>query len=553
MKKRKIPYLFLVVVFLFLIYSYHGRNEVKANTPDQPAGSSALTESSSQYSGHATEGVNIRDVKSGAIVGRFNTFDEVSGVLRGNWLYFSRRNQQVKVYRSYISDDPNIEAYILKGSNIRRSPNGSIVESAKNPRYIRGQLAGGWIKFYDQGQERYVHKSVVSKYGYGYSGYLSGTVNIRQTPNGKLLGSERTGYYIEGRLEKNWVRISYKGQIGYVYEPLIDQQRTRVARYILPGTNIRQSPDGKIVFNSKRVFYVKGYQQGDWFQFTYQGSTRYVHYSLLRTNAPNRQSSLIVLPGTNIRSAADQSIVRKSRGYEKVVGKVVQDRIIFTENGKTLSAHTSLTIDDPSSSFRKFIHGSEDLGSMSDGLYWTKNGFILEIKNGIARIEGTIIANKSFSLPSTYNPGLTSETSAAFYNMQAAIGQENMSLWIASGFRSYYTQLYLFNSYANTYGTWLADTFSARAGYSEHQLGQALDINSIDDRFNLTSEGRWLNRNAWYYGFVLRYPESKQQITGYKFEPWHYRYVGYTLARKLYNGGDWLTFEEYFGIPSQYK
>ncbi len=552
MKKRKVLYLFIILVSLFLIYSLHGRNEAKANTPDQAAGSPASTESGMHYSGHAIEGVNIRDLKTGAIVGRLNTFDEVSGVLRGEWLYFTRNNQQVKVYRSYLSDDPNIEAYILKGSNIRRSPNGSIVESVKNPKYIHGKLMAGWIKFYDQGQERYVHKSVVSKYGYGYTGYLSETVNIRQTPNGNILGRERTGYAIHGTLEKNWVRFTYKGKIGYVYEPLLDQERALISRYILQGSNIRKSPDGQIDFPSKRVYYVSGYQQGDWFKFTYQGGTRYVHYSLLRTKAPDAKSSLIVLPGTNIRSAAGESIVRKSRGYEKIVGKVVQDRIIFTENGKTLSVHTSLTIDDPGSSFRKFIHGSDELGSMRDGLYWTKNGFILEIKNGIARIEGTIVANKSFSLPSTYNPGLTSETSAAFNNMRAAIGKKNMSLWIASGFRSYYTQLYLFNSYADTYGTRVADTFSARAGYSEHQLGEALDINSIDYRFHLTPEGNWLYHNAWRYGFVLRYPEGKQWITGYKFEPWHYRYVGYTLANKLYDNGNWLTFEEYFGIPSSY-
>ena len=78
-------------------------------------------------------------------------------------------------------------------------------------------------------------------------------------------------------------------------------------------------------------------------------------------------------------------------------------------------------------------------------------------------------------------------------------------------------------------------------------------INSLYTSFKDTKEGIWLNNNAYKYGFILRYPESKTEETGYSFEPWHYRYVGTSLAEKLYNNGDWITLEDYYGITSKYE
>jgi len=75
----------------------------------------------------------------------------------------------------------------------------------------------------------------------------------------------------------------------------------------------------------------------------------------------------------------------------------------------------------------------------------------------------------------------------------------------------------------------------------------------IEDGFNDTDEAKWLNDNAYKYGFILRYPEGKQGITGYKYESWHYRYVGKELAKTLYNNGNWITLEEYFGLTSRYQ
>ena len=77
-------------------------------------------------------------------------------------------------------------------------------------------------------------------------------------------------------------------------------------------------------------------------------------------------------------------------------------------------------------------------------------------------------------------------------------------------------------------------------------------MNLIHGSFESTSEFKWLNENAYKYGFILRYPKDKMEITGYIYEPWHYRYVGVELASKLYNNGNWITIEEYFGISSRY-
>ena len=136
--------------------------------------------------------------------------------------------------------------------------------------------------------------------------------------------------------------------------------------------------------------------------------------------------------------------------------------------------------------------------------------------------------------------------------MKADMASLGLNIWIQSGYRSYNLQESLYNKYVNRDGKLAADTYSARPGYSEHQTGLAFDLNSISDDFQYTSEGKWVNENAWRYGFILRYPKSKESITGYKYESWHLRYVGKDLASKLYNNGDWITLEEHFNLTSKY-
>ena len=185
--------------------------------------------------------------------------------------------------------------------------------------------------------------------------------------------------------------------------------------------------------------------------------------------------------------------------------------------------------------------------------FTTSKGFKGVTKNGVTYIDGVLVVNKTYPLPEDYGNGLTSTTTNAFYEMQAASKLENLNIYLSSGFRSYSTQDRIYNNYVARDGNQMADTYSARPGHSEHQTGLAFDVNQINDTFNDSAEAKWLANNCYKYGFILRYPQGKEDITGYKYESWHFRYVGVDLATKLYNNGDWITLEEYFGITSSYE
>lgn len=174
------------------------------------------------------------------------------------------------------------------------------------------------------------------------------------------------------------------------------------------------------------------------------------------------------------------------------------------------------------------------------------------VKDGITYINGILIANKTYSIPSTYNPGdLTPETQAAFNEMKAAAAREGLSLKVCSGFRSYTYQKTLYDGYVARDGQAKADTFSARPGHSEHQTGLAADINIAGDEFLNTPEAAWLAANCWKYGFIIRYPKGQENRTGYKYEPWHVRYLGKENAKLVYDSG--LCLEDYLCIASQYS
>lgn len=167
-------------------------------------------------------------------------------------------------------------------------------------------------------------------------------------------------------------------------------------------------------------------------------------------------------------------------------------------------------------------------------------------------INGTIIVNKTYSLPADYNPGgLAPECINNFELLRKDAAEEGLNIYLSSGYRSYEQQRQLYNSYVSMYGKDYADSFSARPGHSEHQTGLAIDCNSVSDSFVGTAEAIWLAEHCHEYGFIIRYPMGKEHITGYKYEPWHIRYVGTDLAYAIYESG--LTLEEYFGISSVYN
>ena len=150
------------------------------------------------------------------------------------------------------------------------------------------------------------------------------------------------------------------------------------------------------------------------------------------------------------------------------------------------------------------------------------------------------------------NTSLDKDLMTAFRKMQADATAKGLNIYIASGYRSYDYQVSLYNRYVANDGKAAADTYSSRPGNSEHQTGLCFDLNSIEDSFQYTNEGKWINDNCYKYGFCIRFPKGKDAYTGYQYESWHLRYVGEELSEKLYNNGDWISLEEYFGITSEY-
>ncbi len=179
---------------------------------------------------------------------------------------------------------------------------------------------------------------------------------------------------------------------------------------------------------------------------------------------------------------------------------------------------------------------------------------------------GVVLVNKQHWVSEQYAPvaassnkwGLQAEAWSAWKQLEAAAAQEGLTLRFVSGYRTYAYQVELYNSYAAK-DPGGANTYSARAGQSEHQTGLALDMDNgigktgLTEAFADTAEGKWLWANAYRYGWILRYPRDKTHITGYIFEPWHYRYVGTAVAANFGPNSN-LTLEEYLDeLPTKYQ
>lgn len=180
------------------------------------------------------------------------------------------------------------------------------------------------------------------------------------------------------------------------------------------------------------------------------------------------------------------------------------------------------------------------------------------------------LVNKEFSLSSTYKPKdlmkpdvafsfgeqdvekslIRKEAGQALEEMFRSAAEENIELYAISGYRSYTRQKSLFDAEVRKSGTKKAAQAVAIPGQSEHQTGLTMDIASKSTNMNLTEEfgetpeGKWLAENAHKYGFILRYPKGKESITGYQYEPWHFRYVGVEAATTIFEN-EW-TLEEFF-------
>ncbi|MGL5354848.1 MAG: D-alanyl-D-alanine carboxypeptidase family protein [Clostridium sp.] len=167
-------------------------------------------------------------------------------------------------------------------------------------------------------------------------------------------------------------------------------------------------------------------------------------------------------------------------------------------------------------------------------------------------INGILLVNKKNGLPESFGGAEDPAARTAFEEMKKDAAKEGLYLNAFSTFRNYWTQDRLYWNYVASYGQEPTDTFSARAGFSEHQTGLGFDIGGADrslwaeQGFKNTAEAKWLQENCYKYGFILRYPEGKEWKTGFIYESWHFRYIGKEHSKNFNNNN--LTLEEYLGV-----
>lgn len=193
------------------------------------------------------------------------------------------------------------------------------------------------------------------------------------------------------------------------------------------------------------------------------------------------------------------------------------------------------------------------------------NGYELNYRNSkpaTIRDDFLTLVNKEYRLDESYEPNdlvlvdqefqiyggasLVREAYDAYIKMRQAASAQGLTLNVSTCYRSYDFQRTLYTQYLSSDSQEVVDTYSARPGHSEHQLGLSCDFASATselESFTGTAEEKWMRDNAVDFGFILRFPEDKTNITGYMYESWHYRFVGVEQAKKIKESG--LTLEEY--------
>lgn len=156
------------------------------------------------------------------------------------------------------------------------------------------------------------------------------------------------------------------------------------------------------------------------------------------------------------------------------------------------------------------------------------------------------------AVPANETQLLRKEAADALEQMFQAASNDGISLYLISGYRDYQLQTSLYNTYVSRMGIQQAERIDDHPGASEHQIGLAADLGTVDHIcelggcFSNTTAYQWLVNNSYRYGWILRYPEGKEDVTGIMYSPWNFRYVGVEQAEKLYESG--LTMEEYYHL-----
>ena len=449
----------------------------------------------------------------------------------------------------------------------------------------------------------YVKKTVTSSSTPAISTPVSGAGQVKTT--GALnfrTGPDKT-YTRVGTMPKNttvsyseirngWYLITYNGKTGYASGRYLSVLSQSAAEPSTPTPVVPEAPaetTGDTV-SARRYFTTTslnmrtgpstGYSivqvlpagaeltyhgQSGWYHVSYNGKIGYASNRFVRVVEETASE-----PSTGTESAPVEEtppvkipeVSEPEAETPEVTGILAKTDLLYTTT--TLNMRTG-----PGTGNRILLTLPKGIHLRSEGVengwhkltYGGKTGFASGkylAEHSVYTVDGTILVNKGLPLPSGFNPGENPEARTAFNRMNQAAKSQGIRLNLFSGFRSYSYQKSLYDRYVREDGKAIAETYSARPGFSEHQTGLTFDIGGADSskwtssKFGATKEGIWLAQNAPEYGFILRYPEGKQHITGYVYEPWHFRYVGVDLAKKVTARG--LTLDEYFReVHPEYK
>jgi len=269
---------------------------------------------------------------------------------------------------------------------------------------------------------------------------------------------------------------------------------------------------------------------------------------------------LLVLIAVLVFRPVDQELLEKIKVEEKVLTesfdvtpeelegmksideKKYYDRMIKYEKEAIEEMEKELT--------EKYYVSDQELESFKSddiGIYYEKLSNYKE--EFLKSIDDIVLVNKEYTIGNGEDPGMiTNETMNAWEELVLGAEEDGLTLTLQSGYRSYEKQEMVYNGWVDLYGQEEADKISAKPGTSEHQTGLAIDVAGqngcvLEECFIDTPEGKWLEENSYKYGFIIRYPKGKEEITGYSYEPWHIRYVGKEHAKNIFESN--LTLEEY--------
>ncbi len=235
--------------------------------------------------------------------------------------------------------------------------------------------------------------------------------------------------------------------------------------------------------------------------------------------------------------------------YDSKITEIINDQYYKNTN---LSRYMKYYEENNDLTSREIV---ENINCNLDSLYYSTD-YDADVSDGYL-----ILVNKYYKLPSDYVPSnlvkidkkygyerlIDENAYKAFIDMYNDANNEGLEIFITSPYRSYKYQETLYNNYVTDSGKEKAETFAARAGYSEHQTGLSVDLSakgSMYTKFEKTEEYKWMLSNSYKYGFILRYPKGKEKQTGYMFEAWHFRFVGKDVAKYIFENS--ITYDEYY-------